>query len=320
MRRTTWGRLCAALVVMTALVAGCGDDDDDGEAASGSASEETETTEEEEPSSGETDGEAIEVSAIDFAFEGLPEEIPGGNVTVHLANEGKAPHEIAFINIGDEANAEGFFDDFGPVIQGGAPWPDYVSNVAGANEAEPGDDFTATYQLAPGTYMVFCALTGTPEDPESEEAPPHFTQGMQQLVTVTDGEAADLPEADGTITSSDYTFEVDLASGDQVINFTNEGPNDHFAGISKFPEGTTVEDAEAAMAAMLASEEGPPEGTPEPEDVGFSGIASAGTALQFQLAEPLEPGVYSFICFISDRAGGPPHAIGHQMFTVVEIT
>ena len=108
-------------------------------------------------------------------------------------------------------------------------------------------------------------------------------------------------------------------AGDQVINFTNDGPNDHFAAISRFPDGTTVEDAEAAMEAMLASETGPPEGTPEPEDIGFSGIVSEGTGMQFSLAAPLEPGVYSFICFISDRAGGPPHAVGHQMYEVVEI-
>ena len=31
--------------------------------------------------------------------------------------------------------------------------------------------------------------------PESEEAPPHFVEGMQQLVTVTEGEVTDLPEA-----------------------------------------------------------------------------------------------------------------------------
>jgi plastocyanin len=316
MRHLLRWRVVPALVIVTALLSGCGDDDDDDDTSSADASEETASEEDD----GDSGGEAIEVTAVDYAFEDLPSEIAGGNVTVHLTNEGETAHEIAFINIGEESNAASFFDDFGPVIQGGAPWPDYVSNVAGANEAEAGSDFTATYQLDPGTYMVFCALTGTPEDPESEESPPHFAQGMEQLVTVTEGEIADLPDADGTITARDYEFDVDVAAGDQVITFTNEGPNDHFAGISRFPDGTTVEDAEAAMEAMLSSEEGPPPGTPEPEDVGFSGITSAGKSLQFELAEPLEAGVYSFVCFISDRAGGPPHAIGHQMVNVVEIS
>lgn len=307
-----WKRTFVALVVASAALAGCGDDDDSDEATD-------DPTDEASTDDGEA-ADALEVTGVDYAFTGLPEEIPGGNVTVHFTNGGEAPHEIAFVNIGDESNADGFFDDFGPVIQGGAPWPDYITNVAGANEAEPGADFTATYQLDPGTYMVFCSLTGTPEDPEAEEAPPHFTQGMQQVVTVGDGDIGELADADGTITASDYEFDIDLESGDQVINFVNNGPNDHFAGISRFPDGTTVEDAEAAMQAMMTSEEGPPAGTPEPEDVGFSGISSAGKGMQFELDAPLEPGVYSFVCFLSDRSGGPPHAIGHEMVSVIEIT
>jgi plastocyanin len=314
MRRSTWARIVPAVVVLTAVFAGCGDDDDDDDAAS---PDDTET-----PSEAESEGEALEVTASDYSFAGLPEEFAGGAVTVTMTNEGATAHEIAFINIGDEANAPTFFDDFGPVIQEGAAWPDYVANVAGANEAEPGASFTVTYELDPGTYMVFCALSGTTEDPDSEEGPPHFVQGMQQLVTVTEAEGAtEVSDADGTITARDYEFEADLSAGDQVINFVNEGPNDHFAAISKFPEGTTVADAEAAMDAMLQSEDGSvPEGTPEPEELGFSGIASAGTAMQFELAEPLEAGVYSFICFISDRTGGPPHAIGNHMVTVVEVS
>ena len=311
-----WKRTFVALVVVSAVLAGCGDDDDSDDATDDT----TDAPSGEEADGGEADDEVLEVTGVDYAFTGLPEEIPGGNVTVHFTNGGEVQHEIAFVNIGDESNEAGFFDDFGPVIEGGAPWPEYITNVAGANEAEPGGDFTATYQLDPGTYMVFCSLTSTPEDVEGEEGPPHFTQGMQQLVTVTDGEIGELEGADGTITASDYEFDIDLSAGDQVIDFVNNGPNDHFAGISRFPDGTTVADAEAAMQAMMTSEEGPPAGTPEPEDVGFSGISSAGKGVQFELDAPLEPGVYSFVCFISDRAGGPPHAIGHDMVSVIEIT
>lgn len=316
MGHSRWRRTFVALVVASAVLAGCGDDDDSDEAGD-------DTTEEPSGEDGEgeeTGGDALEVTALDYTFTGLPEEIPGGNVTVQLTNGGEAAHEIAFVNIGEESNAETFFDDFGPVIQEGAPFPDYVTNLAGANEAMPGDDFTATYQLDAGTYMVFCALTGTPEEPEGESGPPHFVSGMQQVVTVTEGELAELPEGDGDITASDYEFDVDLSAGDQVINFVNNGPNDHFAGIARYPDGTTVEEAEAAMKGMMGSEDGPPAGTPEPEDIGFSGISSAGKGLQFELEAPLEPGVYSFACFISDRAGGPPHAIGHEMIEVVEIT
>lgn len=285
--------LGCAVAALALLAAGCGDDDDSGggEAAT-----------------------SLDVTAVDFAFQNLPEEIDAGAVELTLTNDGEADHEIAWVQIGD-TDVEQFFEDFGPVIEEGAPWPDYVTSAIGANEAAPGEAGTFTYTLPGGTYAVFCALNGTPEDPEAEGAP-HFTQGMQQIVTVTGDDAGDLPGGDGTITASDYTFDVDVSAGDTVLNFTNDGPNDHFAGFDVFPEGTTVEEAEETFATLLETEDGaePPEGTVFPEEVGFSGLASEGLGVQFEVPGGLEPGTYIFYCFISDRAGGPPHAIANQMF------
>jgi plastocyanin len=285
------GRIvCVAAAALALVAGGCGDDSDDGGG-----------------------GEALDVTAVDFAFQNLPEEIDGGAVTVNFTNEGETDHEIAFVEIGDTP-IDQFFEDFEPVITEGAPFPDYIGTVVGANEAAPGESGTFTYTLSDGTYAVFCALTGTPDDPEAEDAPPHFVQGMQQSVTVSDGDG-DLPDADGTITASDYTFDVDLSAGDATINFSNDGPNDHFAGFDVYPEGTTVEEAEESFATLLSLEEGdePPEGTLVGEETGFSGIASEGAAIQFEVTA-LEPGTYLFYCFVSDRAGGPPHAIGAQMY------
>ena len=282
--------LGCALATLVLVIGGCGDDDGGGEAAT-----------------------SLDVTAVDFAFQNLPEEVESGAVELTLTNDGEADHEIAWVEIGD-TDINTFFEDFGPVITEGAPWPDYVGTAIGANEAAPGAAGTFTYTLPGGTYAVFCALTGTPEDPEGE-GEPHFAQGMQQLVTVTGDEAGDLPDGDGTITAEDYTFDVDLSAGDTVINFSNNGPNDHFAGFDVFPEGTTVEEAEETFGTLVQLEEGaePPEGTVFPEEIGFSGIASEGRSIQFQVPGGLEPGTYIFYCFISDRAGGPPHAIGAQM-------
>jgi hypothetical protein len=290
------GRIVCVTAAALALVAGgCGDDSDGG------------------------GGTTLDVTAVDFAFQDLPEEIDGGVVTVNLTNDGEVDHEIVFVDIGDTPIDE-FFVDFEPVITEGAPFPDYVGNLVGANEAAAGDSATFVYTLPGGTYAVFCALTGTPEDPEAEDGPPHFVQGMQQTVTVTDGDG-DLPDADGTITASDYTFDTDLSAGDTTINFSNNGPNDHFAGFDLYPEGTTAEQAEEAFGVLLSLEEGaePPPDTIFGEEVGFSGIASEGESIQFEVPDGLEAGTYLFYCFISDRAGGPPHAIGEQMYTAVVV-
>lgn len=301
---------------MVLLAAGCGDDDDD------TAADETTTTTEGSDGGGEGGGAgALDVTAVDFGFEELPEEFPGGAVEITFSNEGETDHEIAFAEIGD-TDLDQFLVDFAPVIEGG-PAPDYVTSFVGANEAPPGESATFAYALEEGTYAAFCALTGTTDDPDAEGVP-HYDLGMKQVVTVTAPEGeTELPEGDGTITARDYTFETDLSGGDTVVNFVNEGPEQpHFAGFDVYPEGTTPEEAEAAFQTLLTLEEGqaPPEGTLMGEPAGFSGVATPGNDIQFPVPGGFESGrTYLFYCFISDLEGGPPHAIGNQMFKAFAI-
>jgi plastocyanin len=312
--------LGAAAFALTLLAAACGDDDDTGTVEEGATTtaapaDDEATTTTAAADEGDEGGEALDVNAVDFGFEGLPEEIDGGAVTINFANVGQVDHEIAFVEMGD-TDIDQFFTDFAPVIEGG-PFPEYVEILVGANEAPPGESTSFTYTLPEGTYAVFCALTGTTEDPESEDGAPHYELGMQQVVSVSEAAEVAIPESDGTITSVDYSFEADIPAGATSITFTNDGPEQtHFAGIDRFEDGTTPEQAEETFATFVSLEEGeaPPEGLPVNEEIAFSGIASPGQSIRFEV-DALEPGTYIAYCFISDRTGGPPHAIAYQMFT-----
>ena len=293
------------------MVVACGDDDDEGTTDTTAAADE---------------GQAIEITAVDYAYETAPEEFDAGLVTLAFDNQGTVDHEAAFVEIGDTPLDE-FLEAFAPVLEGG-PFPEYSENVSAPLEIPGGESAEVSFLIEEGTYAMFCTLDGdadAPEPAEGEEgepgAPgaPHFNLGMAQTVTVGPATGAtELPEADGAITAQDYTFEPDVEAGDTTINFVNDGPDEvHFASVSVFPEGTDAAGAEAAFAALLASEEGspPPAGTPEPEDIGFSGVFSAGLGSQFTVPGGFESGrTYLLACFISDRAGGPPHAIGNQMY------
>jgi len=273
--------------------------------------------------------EAFELSieTTDYLFQNVPAEVPAGLVEITLDNQGAVSHEFALVEIGDTP-LDQFFTDFAPALEGG-PFPDYADAVIVPIEVGGGESATTSFTVTEGTYAIFCALTGdaagTPAEGEEEaQGPPHFTLGMAQIIVVGSGEAdAALPEADGTVTATDYAFEADIEAGDTVINFTNDGPNEvHFASVSVFPEGTTTEDAEAAFAALLEAPEDapPPEGVALPEDIAFSGIASDGLGVQFEVPGGFESGrTYIFTCFISDRAGGPPHAIAYQMYEVFTV-
>ena len=270
---------------------------------------------------------ALGIQTIDYAFQNVPGEIPAGLVEITLDNLGAVSHEFALVEIGD-AGLDQFMTDFPAVLEGG-PFPDYADAVMVPIEVVGGESGTSTFTVSEGSYVLFCALAGdasvTPAEGEEEgTGAPHLTLGMAQTIVVGPGKAdAALPEADGTVTASDYAFAADVSAGDTVINFINKGPDQvHFAAVSVFPEGTTAEDGEAAFAALLAAppDAPPPEGAPLPEDAAFSGIASDGLGIQFEMPGGFESGrTYIFACFISDRAGGPPHAIAYQMYEVITV-
>jgi hypothetical protein len=308
----------AALAVLTTMVA-CGDDDEGSSAT---------TTAADEGAAEDEGGQAVELTAIDYGYENVPDDLSAGLVELSFANQGKVDHEAAFVEIGDTP-LDQFLDDFPPVLEGG-PFPEYAEHVAVPIETPGGEDGEATFLLAEGTYALLCALTGDAEAPPAPpgedpvEGAPHYTKGMATTVEVGPGsDTAELPEADGGITAMDYDFEPDIEAGDTTVNFVNKGPKQvHFASVSVFPEGTDAAAAEEAFAALLALEEDavPPEGVPLPEDVGFSGVFSADLGGQFTLPDGFEAGrTYVLACFIQDRAGGPPHAIGQQMYTTFTV-
>jgi plastocyanin len=335
MRSSRLVRGLVALTMLTSFVAACGDDDDD----EGTSSGETTTTE------AAVEAQTIDVTAIDYAFQDAPAELEAGVVTVNFKNEGKVEHEFALIESGDAEQAD-FLARFAPALSEGGPFPDEAQNVAAPVEIGPGDTASVTFTVNEGKYTLLCTLDGDAEkaeetgqsdeeDGEEEAVDPakiHFNRGMAQPLTVTAGEDdAALPDADGSITAHDYTFDVDVTPDDDTVNFTNTGDEDqvHFASILEFPEGTTEQQALDAFNAFTSAEEGqaPPEGTVEPSDdeFGFSGVFSKGLGSHLTPTKKFKSGhTYVFACFIQDRTGGPPHALpveagGHGMVKAVTV-
>jgi hypothetical protein len=257
----------------------------------------------------------LDVVATDFKFDGVSEQITGGEIELTFRNDGKADHEIGFLQIGDTnpqtlSKAIAGFDE-------GAPFPEWFGSGAIPGEIEPGKTLSTTFTLPPGEYTLACTLTDAPGGGEKEVAS-HATLGMFQRVTVEGGEDAALDAPNGEFVARDYTFDVPetLDAGKREYVFRNGSTKQyHHMILNEFPAGTTPDQATKATATMFSLEEGqaPPAGTPEPKEAGFTGIFSPGLGQTVELNLKADR-TYVAMCFIHDIAGGPPHAIAHKMY------
>jgi plastocyanin len=113
--------------------------------------------------------ERISITAHEYAFTPAEVATSAGIVTFDVVNDGKQPHELAFLPGGGDV----------PFTDGE---PDEAAlEKAGAFELEafgPGQTCAATYDLAPGTYTLFCIV-------KSPDGTTHYQQGMRGTLTVS---------------------------------------------------------------------------------------------------------------------------------------
>lgn len=147
-----WARAIVALVLVVSLATGCGDDesgDDVAASTSGPASATSGDSTASTPS-GEAGKEAqkLTVTATDFAFEGIPDEITAGAVSVTFTNDGSVLHDLGFVQVAEDTTLAQFDKDFPPVVEGG-PFPDYAEAVVVPVQAEPGASAEADFPAHP---------------------------------------------------------------------------------------------------------------------------------------------------------------------------
>ena len=121
----------------------------------------------------------VEITAVDYAFEGVPDTIPAGQSGLVLVNDSDAgePHEFIIFKKaeGDTRSAEEILNDPASQEQG----PGEFAGAAFA--ATPGTRAGAILDLEPGNYIAVCFIPVG----GGEEGPPHFTEGMVAEFTVS---------------------------------------------------------------------------------------------------------------------------------------
>lgn len=191
------------MAVLGLLITGCGDDDDEDIGAAGegntttsAAAEEPEDEEASEPGEGGQAAETVEVTAVDYEFQGLPETAAAGS-SLSLVNESEAElHEIVAFRIpeGEERSVGELLELPEGEVDFGMPATVLLAPPGGEQIKAVGDGTLAE----PGRYAVVCFIpTGVDPEvyleaaqesqggpPEVEGGPPHFTKGMYAELTV----------------------------------------------------------------------------------------------------------------------------------------
>lgn len=128
----------------------------------------------------------IDVAASEYAFGGLPEEIPAGRVAIMLHNTGEEVHEIIVVR-----RLEGVTEPWEALLA--LPEEEVETKVeflGAAFAPSSGSQGLLTGEFVPGDYLALCFVpegTAVADDGSMTEGAgtPHFMHGMQQEFTVT---------------------------------------------------------------------------------------------------------------------------------------
>jgi len=284
-------RSAAPVLAAVALLAGCGGDDESSDA------------------SAEPNAVSLSVSKSGSTYElTAPESLEAGlaEISLQVDTAASEQHDAQLVRVEGEHTLAEVLEVVGAE---GAPTPSWLFAAGGVRSTAGGKTGTVTQVLEPGTYYALDTGQG-----EGDDAPSFAEQGATATFEVT-GEAGDaeLPEADATVTAEEYSFETEgLEPGVNRILFDNAGKELHHLIAFPYAEGATFEQVKEAFASDEAPQGPPPV---DFERITSTTVLEGGTSQITEL--DLSAGKYAFVCFISDRAGGPPHVVKGMINEVV---
>jgi len=264
---------CAALAALAGVsLAACGGDDSSG-SAQAAAFDLT------QPASG------------DATLTG-PGSLNAGAVALTFKNGSQMPVDLQLVGIDGDHSEQEVIDVFNSE-DGGVP--EWMSGEGGIGTVAPGQTGTATVLLSSGKFYAFASSNG------DEDSPPPASSTFE----VTGSSKGSLPKADATITAKEYSFDTKgLKAGVNTVKFENDGEQLHHVIAAPMADGATIDDVKE----FVASEE-EPQGEPPLDFEAAVSTAVIDKDRAMVTTLDLPAGKYVFMCFMTDRAGGAPHAM-----------
>lgn len=227
----------------------------------------------------------ITASGGKLSVEGSPRP---GVTEITLRNEDKGEVAAQLVRItGDHSEAEvkRVYDSSGE----GKPIPEWLRAEGGVGTTRPGQSATVTQDLPEGTYYA--------ANDEAENT------AFAKFEVTGEESDAELPETDAVVTAEEYSFETSgLKAGTQTIAFENAGKEPHHVLALPLQRGKSIADFKRFI--QQDNQGQPPVNF---ERGATSTVIDGDKSIVQEVA--LQKGDYVLVCFISDRKGGPPHAV-----------
>ncbi len=272
-------RTCLLVFVATLGFAGCGGDDE----KSGS-----------EP--------AAVAMAVTPSGQGrfqlqVPESVEAGLVRLEFRNGTEDTGEALLIRGDDEHTIQ---DALAVIGADDSKIPSWLHAVGGVGQTKPGESGAVELVLEEGTYYVLDV-----GEPNGDDVKSHAEQGATATLEVSAGDdEAELPEVAASLEMNEYSFvPKGLKPGVNRFLLRNAGDELHHTLFVPIREGVPF-----AQVRKFVTSQGEGGGGPPPLD--FTKLRGTtvldGGREQIDQVE-LAAGRYAMLCFLTDRAGGPPH-------------
>ena len=282
------GVVAAVLVVFVVGVTACGGDDDGGEPQAVAIE------------SAPTDDGRFELT--------VPESVEAGLVRLDFQNGTEEDAEAQLLRLDDGHTVE---EALTAIASEDGKIPDWLHAEGGVGMTKPGESGAVELVLEEGTYHVID--TG---EPEGDDVKSHAENGATATLEVSEGDdGAELPEVDASIEMADWAFVTEgLKAGTNRFLLENTGEELHHTLIVPINEGATF----AEVREYMTSEEG--DNAPPPVDFEKLEGTTVLDGGRSQINElELAAGRYALVCFLTDRAGGPPH-VAKGMISELDVT
>lgn len=123
----------------------------------------------------------VDVIAVDYEFQGVPDTLPAGFTTFAFSNEGEEVHEMLMVRYKDESltieDLQGLSDEEAQE----------KIDFLGASFGPPGTEDVESKELTPGKYALLCFVpvgSTSPKAAQKADGPPHVAKGMAVEFTV----------------------------------------------------------------------------------------------------------------------------------------